>query len=231
MQEPKILLIEDEVNVANFVQRGLAEDGFTVAIAPSGEVAFRRLEEEWDLIILDRMLPDLPGDAVLRYVGQKMNRPPVLVLTAKGSVEDKIEMFKDGCDDYLTKPFAFEELLGRIKALLRRSRCVAQDRYRYEDFVLDSSSFELSVGKEVVHLTPKEASLCQFFLNEAGKVVNRMHLLQSVWGLNREPSTNFLQVHVANLRKKLAGVNREGWLRTVRGSGYLFGRPEVSGGY
>lgn len=231
MREPKILLIEDEVNVASFIQRGLAEEGLTVAIAPSGEVAFRRLEEEWDLIILDRMLPDLPGDAVLRYVGQKMNRPPVLVLTAKSGVEDKIEMFKYGCDDYLTKPFAFEELLGRSKALLRRSRCVTQDRYRYEDFVLDPASFELSVGKTVVHLTPKEASLCRFFLSEAGKVVNRVHLLQSVWGLNREPSTNFLQVHVAHLRKKLADVNREEWLRTVRGSGYLFGRPEVSGGH
>jgi DNA-binding response OmpR family regulator len=228
----RIFVIDDAVDVSNFVARGLTEEGYTVSAAYSGEVGLRRADEGWELIILDLMLPDIPGETVLQYLGQKAERPPVLVLTARGQLEDKLSLFRLGCDDYLTKPFAFEELLERTKALLRRSSKVSTEGLCYEDLALEEETHHLVIGEANAHkrvvLTPKEFAICRLLLSQAGKVVSRKQLLNSVWGFRHEPKTNFIEVHLANLRKKLVPFHRENWIRTVRTSGFMLSRPELN---
>jgi DNA-binding response OmpR family regulator len=226
MNKPKILVIEDDFGIADFVRRGLCDEGFDAHVAHIGEVAIRKLSEGWDLIILDLMLPDLPGESILKYMGQNLDRPPVLVLTARSGHDDKIALFRQGCDDYLTKPFMFEELLERARALLRRAKTVHALPHQYEDIVLDSATFRLICGDKTITLTPKEFSMCQILLREPGKVISWKELLRSVWGLNREPNTNFLGVHLTHLRKKLAEVGKENWIQTVRSQGLVFSEPK-----
>jgi len=225
MEVPRVLIVEDSPDVSRFVSRGLKEEGFQVAEAQSGEVALRHMDSDWDLIILDLMLPDMSGETLLEYLMQKNSRPPVLVLTAKSRLEDKISLFQRGCDDYLTKPFAFEELLGRVRALLRRSPRIHLESYQYEDMTLDPSTHQLKVSERTVHLTPKEFAIIRLLMREPGRVVNRKELLHGIWGLKHEPRTNFIEVHLANLRKKLALASRDSWLQTIRTTGICLSRP------
>jgi DNA-binding response OmpR family regulator len=227
MEKPRILLVEDATELANVIHRALKDEEFDSAIAPNGETAIRLLNEPWNLIILDLMLPDFSGENVLKYVAQRSSRPPVLVLTARNLLEDKLSLFRLGCDDYLTKPFDVEELLERVRALLRRSVRVNTIEYVYDDIKLDTTNFVLSTRANSVNLTPKEAALCQALLKSPGEVISRQELLQSVWGMNREPNTNFLGVHLLNLRKKFSQLGRGEWLQTIRSSGFVIRRPET----
>lgn len=229
MPQARILIVEDSAEVANFVQRGLSEEGYQVSVALTGQIGLRMLSESWDLLILDLMLPDMAGESILRYLGQQLESPRVLVLSARGEVADKIALFEYGCDDYLTKPFAFEELLGRVRALLRRSPRAAPDRLQYEDLSLDPANHRLLRSDSDVTLTPKEYAICRLLISRPGEVVSRRELLRSVWGLANEQRTNFVEVHLANLRKKLAQLDCADWLQTVRASGITFSRPESHG--
>jgi len=223
---PKILIVEDEALLAEPLAENLKDEGFEVAIAENGIKARQQLIHYWDLVILDLMLPDLSGEVLLNYIQQQSDHPAILILTAKSSIQDKLALFKQGCDDYLTKPFIYEELLERVRALLRRSKRVKTENLMYDDWMLDPSTFRLKAGELEAQLTPKEASILKLFLNAPGRLVSRKEILENVWGLREEPNTNFIGVHLFNLRKKLAEVSREDWLQTIRSGGFVFSKPE-----
>lgn len=221
----KILLVEDEKDIADPVLRGLAEEGFEVGWAGDGVTARRQLEKHWDLVLLDLMLPDMGGEALLAYLKQRPNCPPVLILTAKGQLADKLALFRQGCDDYLTKPYVFEELLERVRALLRRAPRMTTGLCAYGDLTLDPATHRLSSGNDSVELTPKEASICRLLLSSPGQIVSRQEILHSVWGLTEEPPSNVIGIHIFNLRKKLAQLGHEEWFQTVRSSGFTIHNP------
>lgn len=220
-------MVEDEKDLGEPLALGLREEGFQVEWKATGRDAMRTLDSEtFDLVILDLMLPDINGEAILNYLKQRVDCPPVLMLTARTLLADKLAMFRKGCDDYLTKPVIFEELLERVRALLRRTQRSPQaSRYQYRDLTLDQETFRLSAGEESVTLTPKEAAICRLLMNEPEKVVSRREILQGVWGLKEEPLSNLVGIHVFKLRKKFAAVGREDWFQTVRSSGFLLCEP------
>jgi len=222
----KILIVEDELDIAVPLSENLRDDGFEVEIMGTVEKARQALIHHWDLIILDLMLPDMSGEVLLNYVKQVPDYPSVLVLTARGTIQDKLSLFKKGCDDYLTKPFVYEELRERVRALLRRSHRVKVESLVIEDFKLDPETFLLGAGNLETQLTPKEAAILRLFFSSPGRVISRIEILENIWGLKEEPNTNFIGVHLFNLRKKLSEIGRENWLQTIRNSGFIFGRPE-----
>lgn len=225
MEKSRILIIEDAPDVANLLNRGLTEEGFETEVASDGQTALRRATEPWNLVILDLMLPDVTGEEILDFIVQKMDHPAVLVLTARDRLDDKLALFRKGCDDYLVKPFAFEELLSRVRALLRRPPR-QEEKLEYGEISLEPTSFSLMRGKNRVTLTPKEFALCRRLMSEPGKVISRREILHSVWGLTHEPKTNYIDVHVTNLRKKMSAVGAENWLHALRGTGLMLLRPE-----
>lgn len=227
MGGPKILVVEDTKDLADVVRRGLEEEGYELDIANTAEVAFRKLQQPWDLVLLDLMLPDASGEELLNFIVQEPNGPRVLVLTARSQVEDKIALFRQGCDDYLTKPFVFAELLGRVKALLRRAPRPLAKHMEYEGLALDPERHVLAGGGMEVTLTPKELAIFRLLMNEPGRIVSRKELLRSVWGLTHEQRTNFIEVHLTNLRRKLAQLDRQDWLHTVRASGVTLQKPDA----
>lgn len=222
----KILIVEDESDISGPLAANLEEDGFQVAVAETVQVARQLSVDHWDLVILDLMLPDLSGETFLNYLKQQPDYPSVLILTARGTVQDKLSLFRQGCDDYLTKPFLYEELLERVRALLRRSQRVKTEIMQFEDIQLDPATFRLEIGKSHTLLTPKEASILKIFFSSPGKVISRKEILENVWGLREEPDTNFIGVHLFNLRKKLTELGLGAWLQTVRSSGFIFSNPE-----
>lgn len=224
----RILLVEDERDLAQPVLRNLEEDGFQVGYAPDGASARREFENHWDLVILDLMLPDIPGESLLVYLRQRVDYPNVLVLTAKSSLAEKITLFQIGCDDYLTKPFMYDELLVRIQALLRRPPRANAEDCRYQDLELDFAEMRLKAGNVSVVLTPKEAAICRLLMNQPERVVPRREILHGVWGLKEEPDSNFIGVHVFHLRKKFARLGRDDWFRTVRAAGFVLSNPEAA---
>lgn len=218
----KILVVEDERELAEPLVTSLQEEGYRVTWAEGGAKALRLLDSEaWSLVVLDLMLPEVSGETVLGFINQKMDRPSVLVLTALGSMDKKLSLFRQGCDDYLVKPFVFDELLERVRALLRRPRQITSAACQLGDMVLDPETHRVVSPFGEVLLTPKEASILRLLIGASGKVVSRKEILQRVWGLCEETDTNFIGVHLFNLRKKLAEVGRENWLTTVRNSGFL----------
>lgn len=226
VSKAKILIIEDNASLSKVVQKALHDEDFEAHIAPTGKEALRLVSQLWDLIILDLMLPDLEGEAVLKYLVTNGDHPPVLVLTAKNRLEDKLSLFRQGCDDYLTKPFEIEELLERVRALLRRLWRTVSTYCTYEDMKLDISTYRLQAGEKSVALTPKESSLCHLLMREPGRVVSRREILHSVWGHSHDHQTNFLGVHLLNLRKKLAQLDKGHWLQTVRSAGFVLCKPD-----
>jgi DNA-binding response OmpR family regulator len=222
----KILIIEDEIDISDAIKSGLEEEGYFVTAVENAQKAFRLLVDHWDLLILDLNLPDMGGETIVNYLKQQVDYPAILVLTARTSIESKISLFRQGCDDYLTKPFIFEELLERVRALLRRSQRVKADVEMVDELKLDATTYTLVAGGSKVVLTPKEASILRLLISSKGQVVSRKELLQNIWGLREEPETNFIGVHLFNLRRKLAEVDKEAWLQTVRNSGFTFKKPE-----
>jgi len=224
----RILIVEDEADLAEPIRVGLTEEGYAAEIAPTGQAAMRRLSESWDLIILDLMLPDMTGEAILNNLRQLPDYPPVLILTARSGLEDKLSLFRQGCDDYLTKPFIFEEFVERVRALLRRSQRVVADNTQYGDMKLNPSTHRVESNGGAVALSPKEVSILRFFMSAPEKIISRRELLHNVWGLKEEPETNFIGVHMFNLRKKLNEIDRGNWLQTVRNTGFILSQESVS---
>jgi heavy metal response regulator len=218
----RILLIEDEKKVAGFVKKGLEEEGYAVDVAPDGEKGLiMTLDRVHDLIILDIFLPKMDGLSVLREIRKRKVVAPVLILTIRATIEDKVLGLDAGADDYLTKPFAFQELLARVRALLRRRSDADPSVLRIADLTLDPARREVFRGEDMIELTPKEYSLLDYFMRNAGRVLTRTMIAESVWDYDFDAGTNVIDVYVNYLRKKIDADREPKLIHTVRGVGYV----------
>lgn len=218
----KILVVEDSKKVASFIEKGLREEGYAVDVAHDGiDGTFKASVYDYDLLVLDIMLPGKSGLEVVRDLRSKGDSVPVLLLTARDSTENVVQGLDAGADDYLTKPFAFDELLARVRALVRRGGADRTERLVYRDVELDRLQHVASRAGTRLRLTPKEYQLLEFFLLHPEEVVRRTALLEKVWDLHFDPMSNVVDVHVANLRQKLRGDDRSPLIHTVRGVGYI----------
>jgi heavy metal response regulator len=218
----RLLVIEDEKKVASFIKKGLEEEYYAVDVAYDGEQALYMTEvNDYDLIVLDIMLPKVDGLTVLRQIRQNGNIVPILVLTAKDSVENIVEGLDAGCDDYLTKPFAFSELLARIRALLRREREAKTPVLEVGDLRLCPLTHEVTRGDKSVDLTAKEYALLEYFMRNPNRVLTRTMMAEHVWDYHFDTDTNVVDVYVNFLRNKIdRGVDIK-LIHTIRGVGYM----------
>jgi heavy metal response regulator len=218
----RILLVEDDRKVASFIQKGLAEEGYAVDLATDGEMGLAMgLDRLHDVILLDVMLPGKPGFQVLRELRQARVDTPVLLLTARDTVEDKVRGLDAGADDYLTKPFAFAELLARVRALLRRRAAERAPLLQVEDLVLDPATRTVKRGGEAISLTNREFSLLEYLMRNAGRVLTRTAIAEHVWDYSFDSETNVIDVYVNYLRKKIDTGRDRKLIQTVRGVGYV----------
>ncbi|HEU4630907.1 MAG TPA: response regulator transcription factor [Gemmatimonadaceae bacterium] len=218
----KALVIEDDPTVGQFVKRGLEEQRWQVDLVTDGEEGEQAaLREVYDLIILDMRLPRRPGLDVLRNLRARGFQGPVLVLTAQDAVDAKVTTLRAGADDYVTKPFAFEELLARVEVLSRRPRAMAPPVLRVGDLELDQATREVRRGGVPVELTPKEYAVLEYLMRHAGRVMSRTLITEYVWGYHFDPGTNIVDVVINHLRKKLDNDPDQRLINTVRGVGYV----------
>jgi two-component system copper resistance phosphate regulon response regulator CusR len=218
----KILVIEDDPTVGQFVKRGLEEHRWGVDLVADGEEGERRAASEaYDLIILDMRLPGKSGLDVLTALRGRGFERPVLVLTAQDAVDAKVSTLRAGADDYVTKPFAFEELLARVEALARRPRAIASPTLRVGDLVLDQQAREVRRGGELIDLTPKEFTVLEYLMRHAGRVMSRTLITEYAWGYHFDPGTNIVDVVINHLRKKVDARHERKLITTVRGVGYV----------
>jgi heavy metal response regulator len=218
----RILIVEDEKKVAGFIKKGLEEETYAVDVAYDGEEGFHLASmNDYDMIILDWMLPKMDGLEVLSRLRDKKVSTPILLLTAKDAVDDKVTGLNKGADDYLTKPFAFSELLARIRSLLRRGQAETQTELKVGDLILDMVSHKVSRGGEEIELTGKEYSLLEYFMRNEDKVLTRTMIAEHVWDYNFDTFTNVIDVYVNHLRKKIDKKYPAKLLHTLRGVGYV----------
>lgn len=223
----RVLVIEDETKVASFIQRGLEAEHYSVDVVHDGEHGLTQLfDGEYDLVILDVMLPKRDGFSVLREARKQKVRTPVLLLTARDTLADKVAGLDLGADDYLTKPFAFEELLARVRALLRRGAPTQSTTLALADLSLDSATRQVTRAGKKIDLTAKEFALLEFFLRNPGRVLSRALIAQHVWGIDFDSFTNVIDVYVKYLRKKIDADFALKLIHTVRGAGYVLKEPE-----
>jgi len=226
----KILVVEDDANLADFLKKGLRENGYTVDVAADGrEGLFLATGESYDVIIMDRMLPIIDGLTVIEALRKSNNQTPVLVLSALGDVSDRVQGLRAGGDDYLTKPFAFVEVLARLEALLRRSSNVTSQPVtvlRVGDLEMDLLARTVRRANKPIDLQPREFQLLEYFMRRPGQVVTRTMLLEGVWDYHFDPQTNVIDVHVSRLRQKIDRGYPVSLLQTVRGAGYCLRPPD-----
>jgi two-component system OmpR family response regulator len=218
-----VLLIEDDTEAARFLVKGLRESGYTVEHAADGRAGLAQAGSgQFDLVITDRMLPHVDGLAVIEAMRAKQIATPVLVLSALGGVDDRVRGLKAGGDDYLTKPFAFAELLARIEALLRRHPSAPHStRLRVEDLEFDLIGRRVTRAGRELDLTARELKLLEYLMRRAGQVVTRTMLLEGVWDLHFDPQSNLIDVHISRLRQAIDRGTDQPLIHTVRGTGYV----------
>jgi DNA-binding response OmpR family regulator len=222
----RILVAEDDARVSSFIRRGLREEQYTVDVAKDGEEAlFLAQTGEYDLIILDLMLPKRAGLDVLRTLRSERSTVPVLILTAKDELDDKVKGLDAGADDYLTKPFGFDELLARVRALMRRRGDMIPTALRAADLELDTLRHRVTRAGPEIPLTNREYALLEFLLRHANVVVTRTMLAEHVWEHDFDPLSNVIDVHIARLRRKIDEGFSPKLLQTLRGLGYLLQAP------
>jgi DNA-binding response OmpR family regulator len=225
----RVLLVEDDPRIARFVSRGLQEQSYAVDLAANGDDALYQVEiNDYDLVILDVMIPGKDGFATCRAIRDLGKRMPVLMLTARDAVDDRITGLDSGADDYLTKPFEFGELLARLRALLRRPRELRPGRMIVGDLELDTASQTAKRGDRSISLTAKEYALLEFLARNANRVVGRSEIAEHVWDESFDPFSNLIEVYVNRLRRKLGDHDGKPILQTRRGSGYILCAPEQS---
>jgi len=224
----RVLVVEDERKVASFIRQGLQEEGHAVELAGDGESALDLIlaGPPYDLVVLDVMLPRRDGFGVVRAMRRRGVETPVLLLTARDSVSDRVTGLDFGADDYLTKPFAFDELLARVRALLRRGHGQRAPVLRVGTLSLDPATRRVTRGDRRIELTTREHALLECFMRSVGRVLTRSQLAERVWGLHFDPGSNVVDVYVGYLRRKIDGAGEPRLLHTVRGAGYVMKEGE-----
>jgi DNA-binding response OmpR family regulator len=220
----RLLLVEDEIDIQSFLRRSLEEAGYEVEAASDGKTAERlAVENPFDILIVDLGLPDQDGITLILKLRQLGVRAPVLILSARRSVDDRVRGLEQGGDDYLTKPFALAELLARLRNLLKRNSPAGNDgtRLHVQDLELDLLRREASRGGQVLQLTQQEFVLLEYLCRNAGRVVTRSMILDKVWGMRIQPDTNVVDVHIYRLRGKVDAAGQQPLIRTMRGVGYV----------
>ena len=218
----RVLLVEDDVRIVNFVAKGLRENSYAVDTAADGEIALYQAEiNEYDVIILDVMMPRKDGFAVCRQLREKNITTPILMLTARDAVEDRVNGLDFGADDYLTKPFAFDELLARIRALLRRNTEIRPPKIVVGDLEIDTAAQRIRRGGHEIILTTKEFALLEYLARERGRVVGRAEIAEHVWDENFDVFSNLIEVYIKRLRSKMDEGFDTQLIHTKRGAGYI----------
>ena len=223
----RLLVVEDEKKVASFIKQGLEEQSYAVDVSSDGEEGLgMALDRVHDLIILDIFLPKMDGLRILQELRKEKVTTPVLLLTVRATIEDKVLGLDAGADDYLTKPFAFEELLARVRALLRRRAEAEPPVLQVADLTLDPARHVVARGGEKVELTPREFALLAYFMRNPGRVLTRTTISEHVWDYNFDTMTNVIDVYVNYLRKKIDAGREPKLIHTVRGVGYILSQEE-----
>lgn len=218
----RILVIEDDPTVGQYIKRGIEEQRWAADLVVDGEAGeSRAMSEAYDLIILDMRLPKKSGLDVLNALRGRGFERPILVLTAQDAIDAKVTALRAGADDYVTKPFAFEELLARIEALARRPRSIASPILAVGDLTLDQATREVRRGGELIDLTPKEYAVLEYLMRHPGRVMSRTLITEYAWGYNFDPGTNIVDVVINHLRKKVDASHGKKLITTVRGVGYM----------
>ena len=224
----RLLLIEDEPKTIAYLKKGLTESGFVVDVADNGEEGlFLATEYQYDLIILDVMLPKMDGWSVMTHLRCKGNKTPVLFLTAKDAVQERVKGLELGPDDYLIKPFAFSELVARIRTLLRRGQASQMEKLTVADLEMDPVQHKATRSGQRLDLTPKEFALLLLFLRRKGQVISRTIIAEQVWDINFDSDTNVIDVMVRRLRQKVDDPFEKKLIHTIRGVGYRLDENDV----
>ncbi|MBD1930463.1 MULTISPECIES: winged helix-turn-helix domain-containing protein [Cyanophyceae] len=230
-----ILFVEDEAKIANFVQAGLKEQGFVVDYCDNGDEGYTRaLDNEYDALVLDIMVPGKDGLSILKNLRRKGQNVPIILLTARNELDDRLEGLNLGADDYIAKPFFVEELVARIHAVVRRSagdRGATPSEYRQNlvcvgPIKLDRITREATCNQHIVELTTREFNLLEYLMRSPGRVFTRTQILEHIWGYDFNPNTNVVDVCVQRIRKKIDSIGGAGWIESIRGVGYRFRQSE-----
>jgi two-component system copper resistance phosphate regulon response regulator CusR len=222
----RILVVEDEKRIADFLSRGLESGGYTVDVAGDGATAVEKVHAtEYDLIILDLGLPDMDGMAVLKKIRTRKTSPAVLILSARDAVDDRVKGLESGADDYLVKPFAFVELLARVRVLLRRGQ-PTPERLQVGDLSLDCIRRKVTRGGENIELAPKEFSILEYLMRNRGRPLSRTMIVEHVWDMDYDGLTNIVDVYIRHLRSKIDEKWPDKMIQTVRGIGYMLDSQE-----
>jgi len=218
----RILLVEDEPRMANVIAKGLREQSYAVDVAEDGEAALYQTSiNDYDLIILDVLLPKHDGFEVCRELRRRPDSTPILMLTARATIDDRVTGFDAGADDYLTKPFSFREMLARVRALMRRESQLRPEVFQLADLIVDSGSHRVSRASREIELTAKEYALLEFLARRAGRLVSRSEIAAHVWDDSFDPFSNTIEVYMNRLRKKIDEEHAVKLLHTRRGEGYI----------
>lgn len=222
----RVLVVEDQARIASFVEKGLKEQGFVVDLVHDGDEGYGlALTEPYDAIVLDIMLPGRDGLSILKNLRKKGNSVPVLLLTARSELEERLEGLNLGADDYMTKPFYVEELVARLHTIVRRSAGEPTHILKVEDLHVDLVNRVVRRGDTDIHLSMREFSLLEYLMKSPGRVLSRMQICEHVWNYTFDPDTNLVDVYIQRLRKKIDKEFPEKLIETVRGVGYRIGRP------
>lgn len=226
----RFLVVEDEKRIADFLQRGLESAGYAIDVAGDGTAALELVHStDYDLIILDMMLPDMDGLRVLEKIRNRKTSPPVLILSARGTVNDRVKGLETGADDYLVKPFAFAELLARVRVLLRRGQ-PTPERLQLGDLVLDTVRRRVTRNGEAIDLAPKEFSILEYMMRNHGRPLSRTMIVEHVWDMDYDGLTNIVDVYIRHLRSKIDDRWPVKLIHTVRGIGYKVDMPDEAVG-
>ncbi|MEH1778308.1 response regulator transcription factor [Nostoc sp.] len=224
-----VLFVEDEAKIANFVRAGLKEQGFVVDYCDNGDEGYlRALDNEYDVILLDIMMPGKDGLSILKLLRRQGRNTPVILLTARNELDDRLQGLNLGADDYIAKPFFVEELVARIHAVVRRSVSERQNVLGVGPIKLDRITREVTCNHQAIELTSREFNLLEYLMRSPGRVFTRTQILEHVWGYDFNPNTNVVDVCIQRIRKKIDPIDEAVWIESIRGVGYRFRKPDSS---
>lgn len=223
-----VLFVEDEAKIANFVQAGLKEQGFVVDYCDNGDEGYLRASNnEYDVIVLDIMVPGKDGLWILKQLRRSGRNVPVILLTARNELDDRLEGLNLGADDYIAKPFFVEELAARIHAVVRQSVGTRQNLLLVGSLKLDRITREVTCNQQAIELSSREFNLLEYLMRSPGRVFTRTQILEHVWGYDFNPNTNVVDVCIQRIRKKIDSIDRANWIESIRGVGYRFCKPDL----